>query len=135
MSAAVLVNEKRYGELLAGALPRVIETEEESERLTVLVERLLAKGKKRSPEESELMKLVVKLIEDFEQRNYQLNRATPREALQELMEARGLRQSDLVPLFGSKGLVSEVINGKREISKTQIKALSDFFHVSTELFI
>ena len=135
MSAAVLVNEERYGELLADALPRVIETEKESERLTALVECLLAKGKDRSPEESELLKLAVTLVEDFEERNYKLGKATPREALLELMSARGLRQADLVPLFGSKGIVSEVINGKRELSKAQIRMLAEFFHVSPELFI
>jgi len=31
--------------------------------------------------------------------------------------------------------VSEAVNGKREISKSQAKALGEFFHVSPELFI
>ena len=51
------------------------------------------------------------------------------------MNARGLKQSDLSKLFGSKGRASEVINGKRAISKAQAKALAEFFHVSAELFI
>ena len=51
------------------------------------------------------------------------------------MAARGLKQGDLAPLLGSKGRVSEVINGKRSISKAQAKTLADFFHVSAELFI
>ncbi len=38
-------------------------------------------------------------------------------------------------LFGSKGITSEVANGKRSISKAQAKKLAAFFHVSAELFL
>lgn len=51
------------------------------------------------------------------------------------MEARGLKQKDIVHLFGSSGRVSESINGLRPISKIQAKALAEFFHVSTDLFL
>jgi HTH-type transcriptional regulator / antitoxin HigA len=51
------------------------------------------------------------------------------------MEARGLKQADLVGIIGSSGVTSEVVNGKREISKTQAKALGDFFQVDPGLFI
>jgi HTH-type transcriptional regulator/antitoxin HigA len=51
------------------------------------------------------------------------------------MAANGLRQSDLLPIFGSKGVASEVVNGKRGISKTQAKALAEFFHVPAEVFL
>jgi HTH-type transcriptional regulator/antitoxin HigA len=46
-----------------------------------------------------------------------------------------LRQADLVKIFGSRGRVSEVINGKRAISKAQAKSLGEFFKVSPDLFI
>jgi HTH-type transcriptional regulator/antitoxin HigA len=48
---------------------------------------------------------------------------------------RDLRQADLVPLVGSRGLVSEIVNGKRAISKAQAKVLGTFFNVSPALFI
>jgi HTH-type transcriptional regulator/antitoxin HigA len=51
------------------------------------------------------------------------------------MATNRLKQSDLLPVFGSKGRVSEVVNGKRDISKEQAKKLAAFFHVSAELFI
>jgi HTH-type transcriptional regulator/antitoxin HigA len=51
------------------------------------------------------------------------------------MEERGLRQADLVGIIGSRGVVSEVVNGKRTISKSQAKSLGDFFHVEPSLFI
>ncbi|RUR74856.1 type II toxin-antitoxin system HigA family antitoxin [Chlorogloeopsis fritschii PCC 9212] len=55
--------------------------------------------------------------------------------VEHLMEVRGIKQSDLVGIIGSKGVVSEIVNGKRGISKAQAKALAEFFHVSLELFI
>jgi len=55
--------------------------------------------------------------------------------LEVLMEDRGLRHKDIWPVFGNKGLASEVLNGKRAISKAQAKKLAEYFHVPVELFI
>jgi HTH-type transcriptional regulator / antitoxin HigA len=59
----------------------------------------------------------------------------PFQTPQFLMEQNDLRQADWVSIFGSRGRVSEVVNGKRAISKAQAKALGEFFKVSPELFI
>ena len=129
------INPQKYGKLLARVRPTVIRTEEENNRVLTLVERLMAKGDDLTPEEGELLRLLGKLIADFEEKFYHLDEAEPHEVLRELMDARGLKQTDLAQLFGSKGRASEVINGKRTISKAQAKALAEFFHVSAGLFI
>src|SRR5262245_21699453 len=110
------VDAKRYGRLLAKALPGVVETEKENERLITEAERLIDKGNKTglSAEERKLLNLIVLLIEQFEEKNYRFKKgAKPHEILQELMPARDLKQKDLVHLFNSKGYASDVINGKR----------------------
>ena len=136
ISAAHLeVNLQRYGKLLAKARPMVIKTEQENERMLALVQKLMSKGARLTPEEGELLELVGRLIADFEEQFYQPEVAAPHEVLKELVDARGLKASDLVSVFGSEGRVSEVLNGKRAISKTQAKALARFFHVSPVLFI
>ena len=129
------VNPRTYGRLLSRTLPTVIKTEEENDRAILLVEQLLEKGNKISPEENALLDLLWGLIADFEEKFYQPRDATPQEVLLELMNARGLKQKDLTEVLGSKSRVSQVIGGKREISKIQAKALADFFKVSAELFI
>src|SRR5215470_18837730 len=116
------------------APPSKIETEEENERLLAEVDRLMRKGR-LSPEESRMYDLLVKLIEDFEDKHYQLNAATPRSILKHLMDARDLKPKDLWPIFGSKGVTSEVLSGKRGISVAAAKKLAEFFKVSVELFI
>jgi HTH-type transcriptional regulator/antitoxin HigA len=130
------IDPRKYAKLLAKALPAVIETEEQNERMLREVERLIDKGQDNlSPEEETLFKLMTALIEDFEEQNYELNAATPVSILKELMAARDLQPKDLWEVFGSKSLTSEVLNGNRDISKSKAKALAEFFHVSAELFI
>jgi HTH-type transcriptional regulator/antitoxin HigA len=133
-TVASKIDRKKYGRLLTNALPSVIKTEEENDRAILIVEKLIAK-KELSFEESTLLELLGKLIADFEERFYRPKDASPQEVLLELMQARDLKQSDLVELFGSKSRTSEAINGKREISKSQAKALAKFFKVSADLFI
>jgi HTH-type transcriptional regulator / antitoxin HigA len=136
MNAVVsAINPQKYGKLLARVRPTVIRSEAENNRVLTLVEQLMAKGQDLTPEEGELLRLLGKLIADFEEKFYHLEDAEPHEVLRELMDARGLKQSDLAQLFGSKGRASEVINGKRAISKAQAKALAEVFHVSADLFI
>jgi HTH-type transcriptional regulator / antitoxin HigA len=136
MSRAIhKINEARYRRLLSRTLPVVIETEEENERMLAIVEKLMDKGENVSPEEDKLLKLLAKLVEDFEKRYYQPKDATPLEVLQHLMESREIKQSHLWEVFGSKGIASEVLSGKRGISKTHARALAHYFHVSADLFI
>ncbi|MBC6435147.1 transcriptional regulator [Nostoc sp. HG1] len=123
-----------YNNLLAEVSPRAIETEEEYDRLLAVAERLTF-AKNRTPEERALHKLLVTLIEVYEAQNYPIDKSEPHEILQHIMEASGTRQADLVGIIGSSGVVSEVVNGKRAISKAQAKALGDYFKVSPSLFI
>ncbi len=125
---------RNYSQLLAEIAPQVIETEAEYERLLKVAEYLTFK-KNLTPEERALDKLLVRLIEDYEEENYPMDKSTPHEILQHIMESSGIRQADLVGIIGSSGVVSEVVNGKRSISKTQAKALGEYFKVSPSLFI
>ena len=60
---------------------------------------------------------------------------TPRDVLLHLIEVREIKQVELVGIIGSKGVVSEVVNGKRAISKAQAKVLGEFFNVNPSVFI
>ena len=128
-------NADKYKELLLQYQPKLIRTEEENARALAIVEELMHRSN-RTPEEDELYDLLIALIEKFEQEYYLPGRSsTPSSILQFLMEQRSVKQADLVGIIGSKGVVSEVVNGKREISKSQAKALGEFFQVDPGLFI
>jgi HTH-type transcriptional regulator / antitoxin HigA len=135
MNTAVL-DEKRYGKLLLKTLPKVIETKAENDRMLAVVESLLEKGEDGlTPEEDALIELLTGLIHDFESKAYPIPKSTPHEVTGYLLERRGLQPSDLWPVLGSKSRVSEILSGKRSISKEQAKKLAEFFRVGVELFI
>ena len=90
---------------------------------------------KLTPEEREYADLVGVLIEAFEDANYALEGSTPHSRLLSLMEEHGLRQRDVLGVFGSRGIASEVVSGKRAISKVQAKKLAELFHVPADLFL
>lgn len=129
------VDNKKYARVLARILPRVITTDEQHERMLAEVEELMDKGDQRTPEEDAALELLVRLIKDYEEEHYPLPNPSPREMLVYLMEQRNLRQADLLSIFKSRGYVSDVINGKRAISKVHARQLAEFFKVSANLFI
>src|SRR3954468_21587121 len=132
--AAEILDVKEYAHLLGDALPRVIHTEAENERCAAVLETLLRK-KSRTAEEDRLAELLTLLIEDFEQREYEMPRkAGPVDILRHLMQSNDLRQADLLDVFGTASVVSEVLKGKRELSKTHIAKLSERFRISPALF-
>lgn len=74
------------------------------------------------------------LIHAYEEGNYPMPSVSGAEVLRYLMEEHGLRQVDL-PEVGSQGVVSEILNGKRELNVRQIRELAKRFHVSPAVFI
>src|SRR5260370_14553625 len=105
---------KRYGRLLAKAAPRVITTEDEHERALAIAESLTAKSERNmTPEEDELLDLVTNLIRDYEAGVYpRREKSKPHQMIALLLEQRGLGPNHLWPVIGSKGRVSEILDGK-----------------------
>jgi HTH-type transcriptional regulator / antitoxin HigA len=125
---------REYSVLLTKVPPKVIRTEKENEAYTEIVHDLDRRSKTLTSAEKELAELLTLLIEDFEEKRYRLPRSTPLDVIRFLMEQHGLLQKDLAEEFGTPSIVSEVLSGKRDLSKDHIKRLSQRFHVSPELF-
>jgi HTH-type transcriptional regulator/antitoxin HigA len=88
-----------------------------------------------TPEEDALLELLTDLIHDFEEKAYPIPKSEPHEMVAFLLEQRGLTPKDLWPVVGSKSRVSEILAGKRAMTKDQAKKLAEFFHVGADLFI
>ncbi|MEO0644978.1 MAG: transcriptional regulator [Cyanobacteria bacterium J06650_10] len=129
--------EESYGQLLQRVEPRKITTEQEYKKFLSLLEDLLGRDETEtlSEQESLLTDLLVVLVQDYEREHTSLPDASPLDVLHYLMEANDLKQSNLVGVIGSSGIVSEVINGKREISKSQARSLGELFNISYKLFL
>ena len=102
-------------------VPKVIKTEEENERALAIVESLMEKGERSmTPEEDALLDLLTNLIRDYEATAYpRRERSSPHEMVAFLLEQRSLAPKDLWPVIGSKSRVSEILAGRRSISKEQ----------------
>jgi HTH-type transcriptional regulator/antitoxin HigA len=123
-----------YTALLAKVPPRVVRSEEQNEAYVEALYEMEQRKGRRSKEERELADLLTLLIEDYEEKQYQLPKASPLEVISFLMEQHELKQKDLVDVFGTPSIVSEVLRGKRELNKEHIRRLSERFGVSPELF-
>jgi len=129
------INNKVYGELLSQYQPKIIMTEEDNERAIALVESL-THNSDLTPEEEQIVELLITLIEKFEAEHYPLNNlSTPLSRLTFLMEENQLHQADLIEVFEAKDIVSEVLSGKRQISKSHALKLGEFFNLNPALFL
>ncbi|MGK7913113.1 MAG: type II toxin-antitoxin system HigA family antitoxin [Synechococcus sp.] len=118
---------------LPWATPSLLKTEQEYQQAMAALESMMSGA--LTPEQSDLFDLLTILIEKYEDEHYPIDEATPHQVLQHLMEENGIKQAQLVGVIGSSGVVSEVVNGKREISKNQAKALGEFFSVDFSVFL
>lgn len=123
-----------YHRLLLEVSPRPITSEQEYDCLLAIAERYTF-AKDLPPEERAVYKVVVLLIEDYEAVHYPMDSPAPYLMLQHLMESKGIRQKDLVPVLGSSALVSRIVRGKSNISIRAARLLGEYFKVSPSLFI
>lgn len=130
------LNPVAYGKLLAQVQPHPIKDDREYDRLVAEVGRLMERGERNlSMEETSLLEMLSILIEDYDRKNYPLPPSEPHKTLAFLLEQRGLEPHDLWPVLGSKSRVSEILSGKRDISKAHARKLAAFFHVPIDLLI
>lgn len=112
----------------------VITSETQYEQyVEVLVQ--LKKQSHLSGDDRQYGRLLAALIEKYEREKYPIESASPQEVLAELIEANGLRQKDLASILGGhESIVSEIVHGKRPLSKKHIERLSRRFNVSPAVF-
>jgi HTH-type transcriptional regulator/antitoxin HigA len=112
-----------------------LRTEEQYNKAVKLLDELIDKVSEKPNDTIEsLIDMLGTLIEDYENKHIPEPVGDPISSLKHFMEEHHLRQCDL-PEIGSQGVVSEILNGKRQLNLAQIKALSRRFKVSPAVFI
>jgi HTH-type transcriptional regulator/antitoxin HigA len=134
MSVAHQMDHTAYAKLLVKVLPRPIREDGEHARFTQMLLRL-DESEDLKPEEEALAEMLTLLIEDYEEKRYPMPRVSPNQSLRALMDDRGLKHKDIWPVLGNKGGATEILNGRRSISKAQAKRLAEFFRVPIDLFV
>ena len=113
---------------------KVIKSREQYDEYCQLLEQL-AFQENTSPEVEEEIELLTVLIEKYDQENNTFEEVDPITMLKSLMEDHNLKAKDLVNILGvSKGLVSDILNYKKGLSKEVIRKLSEHFSMNQEAF-
>lgn len=87
-----------------------------------------------TPEADELDLLLV-LVKDYEDKNIVMPQLNPIDAIKLKMEERGLKAKDLEPFIGTKGHVSSILSGRRELTLKMAQRLKDYLQLPADIFI
>lgn len=85
--------------------------------------------------QSDYLESLANNIEAYENQHWEVKKQSPLEVLKFLMDENGLNGSDLGRILGTRTLGSAILNGRRQLSKTHISKLADYFSVSPALFL
>jgi HTH-type transcriptional regulator/antitoxin HigA len=128
---------KEYLALIKRFPLRPIRDEKMLDQASDLFSELVLKAKRRTPDETDYLSILGKLIREYEDaHNSKPSPMTPQRALESLMEDNNLTQSELARQLGTpQSTISEFLSGKRGLSKALVLKLADHFKVSPELFL
>jgi HTH-type transcriptional regulator/antitoxin HigA len=122
-----------YQALVASFAPRPIHQEKQLTETMARIDDLLTKSR-RTAAEDDYLGLLSDVVEDWESRHVVIPEVHGVELVKALLDDRNLRQHDLVSIFGTDSIVSEVLSGKRELQRKHIEQLARFFKVSPATF-
>jgi HTH-type transcriptional regulator/antitoxin HigA len=110
----------------------IIENDNDHAQAKALIDELM--GSEDAADRVRMM-AQARLIEAYERSRWPRRRPTLPDLLTYLMDQHGLSRADLVPLLGTAGRVSEILNGKRELSMSVVRKLRERFQISADLLI
>lgn len=110
----------------------IVQNDADHAQAKALIGKLMAS---RNPADRARMVAQARLVEAYERGRWPQRVPTVQDLLTYLMDQHGLSRADLVPLLGTASRVSEVLNGKRDLSMSMVRKLRDRFHVSADLLI
>ncbi|WP_319422518.1 helix-turn-helix domain-containing protein [Pleurocapsa sp. FMAR1] len=124
----------KYIQLLQQFPPRTITNDEQLEATQVVIDKLLDRPQ-LSPEELDYLNLLGTLVYEYEQKGEPIADIYGVELLKVLIAERQLRQKDLVPVFKTESIISDILNGKRQLTVRHIQGLAQFFNLSPAVFL
>ncbi|AFZ31551.1 transcriptional regulator, XRE family [Gloeocapsa sp. PCC 7428] len=121
-----------YIELLQNFPPRPIKSEADRQVVQEVIDNLL--DNEITPEKQDYLNVLGILVYEYEEKSLSIPDLSGLELLKALIDEFDLKQKDLIPIFKTESIVSEILNGKRSFTVEHIEKLADFFHVSPAVF-
>jgi len=112
---------------------KVLKTEEDYNKASMRLMEIFH-AKMNTPESDELDLLLV-LVKDYDDKHYKLPELDALEVIKYKMQEMGMKAKDLESIIGSKGHVSAILSGKREITLKMAQKLKDYFSLPADVFL
>jgi len=84
--------------------------------------------------QSDELELLIVLVKDYDDKYYQLPALNALEVIKYKMKEKGMKAKDLESIIGSKGHISAILSGKREITLKMAQKLKNYFSIPADLF-
>jgi HTH-type transcriptional regulator / antitoxin HigA len=126
-------SEDVYISLLQRFAPRPIRSDEQLDAVQAVIDSLLDRAQ-LTPEEKDYLNVLGTLVYEYEQTLEPIPDIYGVELLKVLIEERSLKQKDLVPIFRTESIISDVLHGRRQLTTRHIQELAQFFHISPAAF-
>lgn len=121
--------------LLDFSNPHVLRNEAEYDAAIAEIERLLDDDVEAGSESYDRLEFLSVLVEHYEDENYPMGSVTPQQAVTFMLEQKGLDRTDLDEVMGGKSRVSEFLNGRRELSKSQVEGLRRLLGIPADVLL
>lgn len=113
----------------------VLESKRDYESALARVDELMDMNPGQKTDQGRELKLLLVLVERYEDEHYPIESPDPIEAIKIRMDDLGLTQNDLIAAIGDKGTVSKVLSRKIALSLRMIRNLSTLLHLPAEVLI
>ena len=115
--------------------PHVLKSDAEYDAAIAEIERLLDDDVEAGSEGYDRLEFLSVLVEHFEDERYPMGGVTPQQAVTFMLEQRGMDRSELDDVMGGKSRVSEFLNGKRDLSKSQVERLRRLLGIPADVLL
>ncbi|WP_445246312.1 helix-turn-helix domain-containing protein [Microcoleus sp. OTE_8_concoct_300] len=123
-----------YIEIITTFPPRPITCEAELIATQNRIDSIVSRSN-LTQDDRDYLNVLGTLVYDYEQKHEPMPVLKGMALLKALMVEDNIQEKDLVYIFESESWVSEVMNGKRELTAGQIHKLAKFFHLSPVAFL
>lgn len=126
----------QYLDLIKEFALKPIKNDKQLEKATIILDGLFMKGSNRSIDEQNYMDILCLIVEDYEEKHYPMPNVSDKDMLKHLIEAKGVRQVDVANATNiSSGTISQILSGKRKISRNHMTKLAKYFNVKPSVFL
>ncbi|QUY45381.1 type II toxin-antitoxin system HigA family antitoxin [Acaryochloris marina] len=123
-----------YESLVQEFIPRPIHTDQQLQAVQTRIDTLIDLERELTPDETDYLDLLGTLVWEYEQTLEAIPDIYGVDLLKVLVEDRGLRQKDLVPIFKAESIISDIFKGRRQLTTRHIQELAEYFAVSPAAF-